>query len=276
MRNRACASSACRRITTRGTISQMRRLASKRGGECLSRTYINCNSKLKWRCAKGHEWWAAPERVKYKTWCPKCATANRGKGNRGSIAEMRKLAAIHGGWCVSRTYTLQTTKLEWKCAFGHQWWATPQYIKRGRWCPECSATLRGKALRSTIAEMQELAKSRGGQCISLTYHGHETRLLWRCADGHEWWATPRNVKKGRWCRTCFDDNRRGTIEEMQLLAELEGGACLSSQYIAKDVPLHFKCGQGHEFRTTPATIKRGHWCRRCAALERASRRRGSI
>ena len=38
------------------TIDDARLLAKERDGECLSKEYINTNSKLLWRCSKGHEW----------------------------------------------------------------------------------------------------------------------------------------------------------------------------------------------------------------------------
>ena len=38
------------------TIEQMQALAKKRGGECLSTTYVNKRTKLLWRCLEGHEW----------------------------------------------------------------------------------------------------------------------------------------------------------------------------------------------------------------------------
>ena len=36
-------------------IEKMREAARERGGECLSDDYVNANTKLKWRCAEGHE-----------------------------------------------------------------------------------------------------------------------------------------------------------------------------------------------------------------------------
>ena len=37
------------------SIDDACKIASERGGECLSRIYINSLSHLKWRCAKSHE-----------------------------------------------------------------------------------------------------------------------------------------------------------------------------------------------------------------------------
>jgi hypothetical protein len=55
-------------------IEEMRDLARRRGGECLSPKYTNLGTELLWRCREGHEWSASPRSIKHaKTWCPICA-----------------------------------------------------------------------------------------------------------------------------------------------------------------------------------------------------------
>ena len=38
------------------SIAAMQLMAQEHGGDCLSTFYVNNNTKLRWRCAKGHEW----------------------------------------------------------------------------------------------------------------------------------------------------------------------------------------------------------------------------
>jgi predicted RecB family nuclease len=59
------------------TIEDMKNLAKKRGGKCLSVKYINSTTKLKWQCKEGHEWEVAPTNIKSGTWCPWCAYYRR-------------------------------------------------------------------------------------------------------------------------------------------------------------------------------------------------------
>jgi len=69
----------------------------------------------------------------------------------------------------------------------------------GVMCSHCAHT--GKPL--TIEEMQELARSRGGICLSERCVNGATHLRWKCSFEHEWLATPNNVKNfGSWCPTC--------------------------------------------------------------------------
>ena len=59
------------------TIKEMRDIASKRNGKCLSRVYKNARSDLAWQCVNGHEWQATPDNVKRGTWCPYCQNVDR-------------------------------------------------------------------------------------------------------------------------------------------------------------------------------------------------------
>ncbi len=54
----------------------------------------------------------------------------------------------------------------------------------------------------TLQEMQTLAKSRGGECLSKEYSNIKTKLKWKCAFGHTWEATPRLHLTGHWCPQC--------------------------------------------------------------------------
>lgn len=55
------------------TIEEMRNMAMKKKGECLSTEYINNSTKMKWKCAIGHIWETVPKSIIRGCWCPYCA-----------------------------------------------------------------------------------------------------------------------------------------------------------------------------------------------------------
>jgi len=56
------------------------------------------------------------------------------------IEDMQGAARFRGGECLSDKFIDMRTKLKWKCAFHHEFDATPTLIlKAGHWCPECEA-----------------------------------------------------------------------------------------------------------------------------------------
>ena len=44
-------------------FESMRAIAAERGGECVSDTYVDNDTKLEWECARGHRWWARPRQT---------------------------------------------------------------------------------------------------------------------------------------------------------------------------------------------------------------------
>lgn len=126
-----------------------------------------------------------------------------------TIEDMQAIAKKRGGRCLSKKYVNNKTKLEWQCEKGHVWKATPDSISRISWCPVCSKAEAGKRRRQTIEEMQELAKSKGFECLSSEYKSAKENLKWRCAKGHVWLATPDRAKnKDQWCKICAKEERK--------------------------------------------------------------------
>jgi hypothetical protein len=178
--------------------------------------------------------------------------------HKTNLKKMNGLAAEKGGKCLSDKYINSSTKLRWECGECHAWEATPDSIKRGRWCPEC---LGSKQL--TIENMQEIATERGGNCLSDKYNNSSTKLKWECCERHVWEATPDSIKQGSWCPECAR-SKSLTIEGMQELAAERGGKCLSDKYINSSTKLTWECGESHIWEATADSIKQGRWCPECA------------
>ena len=193
--------------------------------------------------------------------------------NRSVIKQLTEIAEKRGGKLISKEYKGTEIVLEWKCKNGHIFQARPHGIKSGYWCGICSAKNRGLNRRSTIEEMQAIAKSREGECLSNEYKDSKEKLLWRCKEGHKWYATPGDVKNSNsWCRTC--SKKRNTIEEMQTIAKSRGGECLSSDYVNNQTKLRWKCKYGHEWSAKPNTVKNNNsWCRICFYKNRSEKQR---
>lgn len=116
---------------------------------------------------------------------------------RLTIEEMQTVATFKKGKCLSEKYINDRTKLKWQCKAGHVWEAVPRDIKRDHWCPKCAGNQ-----KLTVKEMQELAKRRGGICLSKKYINAYTKLKWQCKDRHIWESAPKEIKSGCWCPIC--------------------------------------------------------------------------
>lgn len=247
--------------TPKLSIENMRVLAEDRGGSCLSNEYIDNKTPLRWKCLDGHEWSAAPSKIKNAGhWCPTC-----GGTQKLTIEQMQEIAHNHGGKCLSQVYINVQTKLKWLCAEEHEWDASPLSVKlQDAWCPTCAGVR-----KLTIDEMKEIARGRGGECLSKVYTNILTNLEWRCSEGHEWKAPPKRIKAlGGWCPTCAIKEtglkKRDTIETMMEIAHSRGGLCLSEEYTNSDTNLEWQCALGHQWKAKPSNIKHnGTWCPKC-------------
>jgi len=252
-----------------GTIGQLQKIALSRRGACLSPEYRNTATKLKWQCSAGHVWVATPLQIKKGHWCPFCARVAP-----LTLALLQQMAGRKGGRCLSAVYGNSARPLLWECAAGHQWQTRPSSIRAGHWCPVCAHNQKLK-----LEVMRDLARERGGMCLSTTYQNGCTPLLWECMFGHRWRARPANVKrslrrKGSWCPECYNARRtfrrRGSIEAVKHLAVVRKGACLSSEYHGSKVKLLWKCEFGHRWQAAPSYILQGTWCPTCARNRRLS------
>jgi hypothetical protein len=78
----------------------MQALALSKGGRCLSKTYVNVNTKLRWQCDQQHIWESTLGNVNAGSWCKVC---RREKEKAYWLAEMQAMARARGGrWPDSR------------------------------------------------------------------------------------------------------------------------------------------------------------------------------
>jgi hypothetical protein len=181
------------------SIEEMKSLANERNGFCLSEDYFNNNTKLKWQCSKGHEWFAVPVSIKSGTWCPICS----GKDKDENFIKVQKIAKERGGECLSENYTAAKSKLKFRCSLGHEWEATADSIKRGSWCQFCNNLNMGsEEFGISLDFLKELAKERGGKLLSKRYINSGSKLNWKCSNGHTWESKYDHIKKGSWCPIC--------------------------------------------------------------------------
>jgi hypothetical protein len=118
-----------------------------------------------------------------------------------------------------------------------------------------------------------MAEERGGLCLSNAYTGVSTYYRFRCADGHEWEATAKKVKEGRWCPECAILKSRLGIELAQQTAKERGGECLSTEYVNSAKKLTWMCHRGHVWPATYGHIRKGCWCPVCANMDKLSNRK---
>lgn len=189
--------------------------------------------------------------------------------NQNKNELIQKLVKEKSGVLLSGTYETKQSQFHLRCSCGYEWTTRAYIITGGSWCPKCA----GKTIeQSWLKELQDIAKSKGGECLSDIYLGNKKRLKWRCKDGHEWMATPSNIKKNnQWCRPCWKNYEAGQhtknhngLEEAKKIAIERGGKCLSNEYIGNKEKMSWQCEEGHQWEADLSCVKNSKtWCPQC-------------
>jgi hypothetical protein len=246
------------------SLEEFEKIARDKGGECLSKEYVNYTTPLRFRCSRGHEFEQMPAKILQRgDWCRRCGHLDSNR-LKLTIEMVDRLARKRGGRCLSTVYKGANSPLKWRCGNGHEWMATPNgLIYRGRWCGECA---RNKRLG--IKDCRDAAKKYGGTLLSTKYCNKESPLEWQCSEGHKWIASLGDIRNaGRWCPTCGRRKaglkRRLEINEVRRLAESRGGEFLSDVYSGNQVSYKWRCLHKHEWKNSVSNIKAGQWCPVC-------------
>ena len=126
-----------------------------------------------------------------------------------------------------------------------------------------------------ISKIHKIAIDRGGTCLSNKYINSNTKLSFRCIEGHEWESIPSTILKGHWCKICGNisqgKKKSLSISDMKNLAISKGGICLSDDYKNNRTKLSWQCGKGHIWEATADIIRnQGSWCPKCFGKDKVT------
>lgn len=188
-----CRGSGCPYCSGRLILPGFNDLATTHPGvaaECLedpTTVRAGTDRKIGWRCAEGHEWEAPPYvRTTQGSGCPYCS-------GRLPIVGENDLATTHpdiAAQCVEDPTTLMagtSRKIKWRCAAGHEWEAPVYSRANGAGCPMCA----GQRVIPGVNDLQTLEPELARQALfdpTQVMVGSHQKLMWRCAEGHEWEA----------------------------------------------------------------------------------------
>lgn len=184
---------------------------------------------------------------------------------RNGLSLLTAIASFQGGGLDDSEYISTRHHHQFTCGAGHRFSSPAQRVLDGHWCPECAHDER----RRGIYDAQAFAHEHGGSCLSISYRRITDLMRWRCALGHRWKATYRQVLDNQqWCPICRTKDHaaatRRTLEQLNEIARGHGGRVLSRAYLSSRVKLPFQCAKGHKWEALPDNVlRKGHWCRHC-------------
>ena len=258
------------------TLEIMQQTARKRGGEVLSKRYVNARTAMRFRCSEGHEWSARVADIRKGHWCHVCSSKRIGQKHKLPWKHIVSFAREHRGKCLSAAseYENVASVLRWQCEKGHTFETCFGDVRRRRhFCPECGKQFprtTPEYRRRQLQKYRELAASRCGKLLAKEYVSTFEPLRFRCAEGHEWETPATNVQSGNWCRVCGDraGHRNLTVPWSAIVsyARKHRGRCLSKpeEYQNLESPLRWRCRKSHVFTGCFRKVRmRRNFCLEC-------------
>jgi hypothetical protein len=193
-------------------IEEVRVIAEANGSRCLSSDYKNKYSVMTFQCIKCSRIWDTMfSSVLHGSGCPDCGLLSIADTlKKYSLEDCQKMAINFGGKCLATSFETSHTMMPWECSLGHHFNMRLFQLMDGYWCPTCYHNSEARFDHS-LKECQEVAASKGGECLSTHYLGTDKLMQWRCnIHGIEWTAQFHGILFGNWCPKCAITRREET------------------------------------------------------------------
>lgn len=240
--------------------------------------------KALWVCSKGHEWDSRVNTTKYGARCPYCVNQRVLVGYNDLRTTHPELSSeISPNSSISATDVTYGTnkKILWVCPIGHEWRASVASRSRGHGCPYCS----GRFAIPNITDLATTHTELATQIVDKDVHnpaklkaGSHDKVLWRCEDGHEWYASVPSRTRGRGCPVCAREHALYLrmaipgVSDIQtthpdIAKEVHPDSEWSSQQVSagSDRKVLWVCRKEHTWLSTTANrINLGNGCPKCS------------
>lgn len=170
-----------------------------------------------WICIKGHVWQTPIYSRTAGNNCSICANMKVLSGYNDLFTTHPELANQANGWDPKLIIAGSHKNLSWRCANGHIWEARPNTrVSMGSECPVCSGRKVLVGYNDLVTTHPDLSSEAVDWDPETKTKGMKSKLLWKCAEGHEWLASPQSrttMQSG--CPTCsltgFDPSKDGFL-----------------------------------------------------------------
>jgi hypothetical protein len=118
--------------------------------------------------------------------------------------------------------------------------------------------------RIRLQDIQEAFRRRAYTLLSTTYLNSNSKLDYKCPEGHQGSISWDSFKQGHGCAECLG-NKKHTIEEIGEVFKKEGWTLLATEYKnARTNNLYYLCSKGHKGSISWNSFQHGNRCLECS------------
>lgn len=245
--------------------TELNDIAKKRGGEFLTNSDLKVSHTGKWKCSNGHVWESSVYNVvNLNSWCPICNTNNGEQICRFIFEKLtgKKFPTKRPNWLKTKDQTrameIDGFNEELLIGFEHQ---GKQHYENTISFFNSTEVIRRDNLK------REIYKKKGVKVLEVPQIGELISLI-EAITLIKKFLTQNKIEikssiKESDIRIDQSNVKNNQLKELQEIANLKGGKCLSTVYQGHVQPLLFECKNQHQWMARPNDIKRGSWCSIC-------------
>lgn len=254
--------------------------AKSHNGSLITTEYVNAKTKMEWKCSNPEHstfFLDLDKATSKNRWCKSCAVHSpEWTENKQKAIDIAK---SHGGLVIfpkDIEHIKTNTVLTFKCSnHEHKPWKTMfrNVSEFETWCPECAGRFTPQEF---VQKAHKFAQDNGGVCLTNTYENQNSRFKFKCSipDHDEFEGTYSMIQSNVWCKECKKTSesvlayKASRLQEAKDFAKTRGGECLSTEFIAAEEYLIWKCHEKNhnpwksKFTNTVGSNQR--WCPECA------------
>ncbi len=142
----------------------------------------------RWKCGLGHSWETSVlMRSTRSQGCPFCSGNRLLVGFNDLRTSHPDIASEAYGWDPTEVSKGSSKKKDWKCAYGHIFQATTNSrTNKLTGCPFCAGQKLLVGFNDLLTKYPELASEADGWDPSETFFRSNSKLSWKCVQGHTW------------------------------------------------------------------------------------------
>jgi len=253
-------------MTRRLTIEFVKEKFNERGYELLSDSYLNAHQKLDFRCDRGHEHAMTYAHFKKGSGCGPCSYEDIGDRCRLDFNIIKDSFAKEEYRLLTKNYKNSNQKLDYICKNGHKNFIQWHPWSRGRRCSICSGRILkpGERTKYTIESIRKDFENNGYLLLSNRYKNFNTKLEYKCPNGHNGKISFSTWYRGSRCKICSIEKSRNKIEDIRKIFKARGYTLLAKEYTNANLRLDYLCPEKHQNSMTIGNFRHGSECPDCA------------
>lgn len=228
----------------------------------LLNNYCNYYSILFVRCPEGHEYITTFASWKSGVRCPICT-----KRIKWTYADVKRAFEKEGYTLLTTTYKNNKQRLYFICPNGHYGNILWSNWQKGHRCFKCGRLKAADKQRKSIEYIEKEFRKEGYILLTKEYINRNSKLKFRCPNGHIYYTTWREWVNGKRCAICAG-NAKPSYEYVKESFMREGYELLSEVYINSSTKLKYKCPNGHMAYITWDKWRQGRRCPICNKISK--------